>query len=82
MVLKLCQYTKLKHKGFENDVEMYGAQTYSMLILICLQFENDVEMYGAQTNTRCRLVCQWFENDVEMYGAQTIHYAHLTFCLV
>ena len=34
---------------FENDVEMYGAQTQSVrMIQICL-FENDVEMYGAQT---------------------------------
>ena len=35
---------------FENDVEMYGAQT----LLSCHQtetlFENDVEMYGAQTS--------------------------------
>ena len=35
---------------FENDVEMYGAQTLSFLITIVLLFENDVEMYGAQTD--------------------------------
>ncbi len=34
---------------FENDVEMYGAQTvYALDSFTCL-FENDVEMYGAQT---------------------------------
>ena len=33
---------------FENDVEMYGAQTvYALDSFTCL-FENDVEMYGAQ----------------------------------
>ena len=34
---------------FENDVEMYGAQTYSCISSADLSFENDVEMYGAQT---------------------------------
>ena len=34
---------------FENDVEMYGAQTASAWLLACRKFENDVEMYGAQT---------------------------------
>ena len=34
---------------FENDVEMYGAQTNTPLIGSTLLFENDVEMYGAQT---------------------------------
>ena len=34
---------------FENDVEMYGAQTENGGILPPYQFENDVEMYGAQT---------------------------------
>ena len=34
---------------FENDVEMYGAQTSPGKILLTLWFENDVEMYGAQT---------------------------------
>ena len=39
---------------FENDVEMYGAQTLNSIILPPLLFENDVEMYGAQTSTwRC-----------------------------
>ena len=34
---------------FENDVEMYGAQTKRLSSLSSLMFENDVEMYGAQT---------------------------------
>ena len=34
---------------FENDVEMYGAQTIQMQELRAEWFENDVEMYGAQT---------------------------------
>ena len=35
--------------AFENDVEMYGAQTEKSVLLYFIQFENDVEMYGAQT---------------------------------
>ena len=34
---------------FENDVEMYGAQTIDYVSGVVTQFENDVEMYGAQT---------------------------------
>ena len=34
---------------FENDVEMYGAQTSQVEQATCQWFENDVEMYGAQT---------------------------------
>ncbi len=34
---------------FENDVEMYGAQTRIDIIGQADAFENDVEMYGAQT---------------------------------
>ena len=34
---------------FENDVEMYGAQTILFQVLPAMLFENDVEMYGAQT---------------------------------
>ncbi len=34
---------------FENDVEMYGAQTKGVYSLGLPKFENDVEMYGAQT---------------------------------
>ena len=35
---------------FENDVEMYGAQTGRSIITWIKGFENDVEMYGAQTS--------------------------------
>ena len=34
---------------FENDVEMYGAQTTKSNNGRNSMFENDVEMYGAQT---------------------------------
>ena len=34
---------------FENDVEMYGAQTFFASCFLVVLFENDVEMYGAQT---------------------------------
>ena len=56
---------------FENDVEMYGAQTFADFINIFLAFENDVEMYGAQTTDLYQYQPSQFENDVEMYGAQT-----------
>ena len=39
---------------FENDVEMYGAQTFMPFGCTKLMFENDVEMYGAQTQRPCR----------------------------
>ena len=57
---------------FENDVEMYGAQTMNPPKSRQNWFENDVEMYGAQTGRRKSIVSCLFENDVEMYGAQTI----------
>ena len=56
---------------FENDVEMYGAQTNEFTGAAAFAFENDVEMYGAQTLYRLGLAWCGFENDVEMYGAQT-----------
>ena len=56
---------------FENDVEMYGAQTDITVMNKQEQFENDVEMYGAQTDSGCVGSRVSFENDVEMYGAQT-----------
>ena len=56
---------------FENDVEMYGAQTNIADFLEEYGFENDVEMYGAQTSSHVAKVGALFENDVEMYGAQT-----------
>ena len=56
---------------FENDVEMYGAQTFSLFFTSVTWFENDVEMYGAQTMKVGQIDTYEFENDVEMYGAQT-----------
>ena len=56
---------------FENDVEMYGAQTLQMAFSEAPTFENDVEMYGAQTLFYYVYIVIQFENDVEMYGAQT-----------
>ena len=34
---------------FENDVKMYGTQTYTCCPQFCILFENDVKMYGTQT---------------------------------
>ena len=34
---------------FENDVEMYGTQTWRCMATLTSKFENDVEMYGTQT---------------------------------
>ena len=39
---------------FENDVEMYGAQTLNTIFFEISRFENDVEMYGAQTRSISR----------------------------
>ena len=61
-------------KQFENDVEMYGAQTKYKRLLPRHLFENDVEMYGAQTFALSLCHPVVFENDVEMYGAQTMYY--------
>ena len=57
---------------FENDVEMYGAQTIFFSKYPLTEFENDVEMYGAQTKSSKPITETGFENDVEMYGAQTV----------
>ena len=57
---------------FENDVEMYGAQTKRYAYEYADGFENDVEMYGAQTKRYAYEYADGFENDVEMYGAQTV----------
>ena len=59
---------------FENDVEMYGTQTYEKWHTDRMQFENDVEMYGTQTYRNLYKMRGMFENDVEMYGTQTNKY--------
>ena len=61
---------------FENDVEMYGAQTFANKVANEVGFENDVEMYGAQTFLIYNYIVIQFENDVEMYGAQTCNFCH------
>ena len=50
MVLKLMQFSACLSMLFENDVEMYGAQTAVRSAVRLVVFENDVEMYGAQTD--------------------------------
>ena len=48
MVLK--PHARARTQGvFENDVKMYGTQTFSISSLISCMFENDVKMYGTQT---------------------------------
>ena len=56
---------------FENDVKMYGTQTWPVSPYPTPGFENDVKMYGTQTAVRRKECCIWFENDVKMYGTQT-----------
>ena len=53
MVLKQARRTAHALSMFENDVEMYGAQTLRSLLSCRQTFENDVEMYGAQTQSNC-----------------------------
>ena len=72
MVLKPTPSFLRSRGKFENDVEMYGAQTKKISNLIKRMFENDVEMYGAQTKLSNESIIVLFENDVEMYGAQTV----------
>ena len=49
MVLKRYFAVEGYANEFENDVEMYGAQTNLICYICHVVFENDVEMYGAQT---------------------------------
>ena len=58
---------------FENDVKMYGTQTFPNLCESVSRFENDVKMYGTQTIGNYPNSYDKFENDVKMYGTQTIH---------
>ena len=57
---------------FENDVKMYGTQTFEDGSISGTLFENDVKMYGTQTVEKFLLSLDSFENDVKMYGTQTI----------
>ena len=58
---------------FENDVNMYGTQTYEDAMNVLDKFENDVNMYGTQTVQNVVISAVVFENDVNMYGTQTSH---------
>ena len=70
MVLK--PHARARTQGvFENDVKMYGTQTFSISSLISCMFENDVKMYGTQTRSDKKEPGGKFENDVKMYGTQT-----------
>lgn len=50
---------------FENDVKMYGTQTYIYVPFSHYVFENDVKMYGVQTVLRSAVPLRSFENDVK-----------------
>ena len=63
---------------FENDVKMYGTQTFATTKKGTQGFENDVKMYGTQTRGKPIARIILFENDVKMYGTQT-HHHHLHF---
>ena len=56
---------------FENDVKMYGTQTWLLNTITKYKFENDVKMYGTQTVISLFKNSTVFENDVKMYGTQT-----------
>ena len=57
---------------FENDVKMYGTETWTNTMTGTHRFENDVKMYGTETCNPCLIMCNRFENDVKMYGTETM----------
>ena len=61
-------------RWFENDVKMYGIQTFFEQFGYPIKFENDVKMYGIQTYCFFIKPNTLFENDVKMYGIQTWQY--------
>ena len=71
MVLKLLPPHQSPEVVFENDVKMYGTQTFVTSDAFNPQFENDVKMYGTQTFISKLNDRGMFENDVKMYGTQT-----------
>ena len=72
MVLKRHQSSQSAQNWFENDVKMYGTQTFCLLYSSSRLFENDVKMYGTQTFRAGVSAAERFENDVKMYGTQTL----------
>ena len=71
MVFKLNAIAAMLGNMFENDVKMYGIQTYCRCVRQYGKFENDVKMYGIQTHLTSNYMPCMFENDVKMYGIQT-----------
>ena len=70
------------HGSFENDVKMYGTETWFKTKIIIQWFENDVKMYGTETVRGCWNTSGRFENDVKMYGTETCsHEMSVCFCL-
>ena len=51
MVLKHFGMDNRTHEGFENDVKMYGTETWKCSFRSFHLFENDVKMYGTETDT-------------------------------
>ena len=74
MVLKHNTFLSGNILWFENDVEMYGTQTFTCFKLLSALFENDVEMYGTRTAVVVSALVNAFENDVKMYGTQTFSF--------
>ena len=71
---------QLVYKGegmFENDVKIYGIQTWKKWIIANVWFENDVKIYGIQTSSAGSTSSALFENDVKIYGIQTIKWAQI-----
>ena len=40
---------------FENDVNMYGTQAITTVVVLMPEFENDVNMYGTQAVKRWQI---------------------------
>ena len=65
------QNTLQTNGAFENDVKIYGIQTYGVAFVLGQLFENDVKIYGIQTWKYLFFDGYSFENDVKIYGIQT-----------
>ncbi len=68
MVVKRRDSAGVEKWKFENDVILYGSQTYPDSISCMTE---DVILYGSQTNGYAEGKAQAFENDVILYGSQT-----------
>ncbi len=72
MVVKRRDSAGVEKWKFENDVILYGSQTYPDWIVYDGTFENDVILYGSQTDLKGNRSDGTFENDVILYGSQTL----------